>query len=501
MKKRYFGFVCRAVAAISLSWTSLHADVDSSKVRELSNAIGDVILERMESENLPGVAVVVVKDGQTLYENSFGFSDLDGKRRVSLEDDVFRIGSVSKAMTALALARLADRGEIDLDDPVSRYFPELDDTPDYSDSAEPIRLWHLVTHTGGFDQVGIGRHIWQLDKSLDQRKALRPELEEFLLSNNLRRRSPAGQSFRYDTYGMTLAGVVLERIMEMPYPKAMEQALFRPLGMNKTFVEIPNDQAKHLVNGYGFVDGQYQVEPYEVYLTTPASSIDATAADMGRLLRSLTAPPGRSDISLFGKADAFDPMYRPHPEFPGATLGMFESLYDEQNRPLRKLWHGGSMLGFLTNFSIVPEHGLGYFIVTNRDPEAGGGPVSIHARVERAILSVLIDGGEARSFSVPEPTDDMNLDEYAGNYVWGVYCKSCSDEEYEQGGWSMGTPIPVNSHDGMLVIDSQRFVGDRERDVFVGVDGKTRVFFRRDQKGRVATFSYSSSPDAFERVP
>ncbi|MFK8017851.1 MAG: serine hydrolase domain-containing protein [Gammaproteobacteria bacterium] len=469
----------------------------------LTSAVDSAVVRVMADEHLPGVAVVVVRGGKTIMKKGYGLAHVGNGVPVDPDKTLFRIGSVSKALTALALARLAERPEVDLQDEVAAYFPGFEDVMNTSDSSRPVRLWHLMTHTGGFDQIGLDRHIWQLDKTLAERKALRPTLQTFLRNKNLRRVSSPGQYFRYDTYGISLAGAVLESATGKPYAQAMRDILFEPAGMTRTFVEVPATLTTDLARGYGYVDGDYVEAPYEVYVTTPASSIDATPADMGRLLEALTGA-GRNTFGRVFEAPtaaaALAPQFQPHPGFPGITHGLFEQPNAEQRYPVRSVWHGGSMLGYLTSFTVLPELNLGYFIVTNRDSEAGGGDVTLHGQVGAAILDVLGPAANVVPAEVPARHPDVDLSEFAGEYVYGVYCHTCTPAELARGGWGRGPVNPVTAQSGALKIREALYRPVSQSDVFVREDGKQSVYFGRDANGRIATFSYASSPDVFEKI-
>ncbi|MEO0973652.1 MAG: serine hydrolase domain-containing protein, partial [Pseudomonadota bacterium] len=466
--------------------------------QRLARAVDPVVREVMLQEHLPGVAVVVVRHGRTVLASGYGMADVTKRTPVDPQTTLFRIGSVSKALTALAITRLADLGRLSLEDDVAEHYEGFGDVPNTSGSRAPVRLWHLLTHTGGFDQVGIARHVWQLDKSLAERKALRPSLREFLQRGNLRRVSAPGEYFRYDTYGITLAGAVLESVTGQAYADAMQSVLFQPAGMTRTFVEVPAEFAHDLATGYGYEDGKYRPAPYEIYMTTPASSIDATPADMGRLLEVLTGE-GRGVLSAGAVRAVLAPQYRPHHGFPGTTHGMFERFTAHERHPVRSIGHGGSMLGYHTSLTLIPSLAVGVFVVTNRDPEAGGGAISIHARVAGAILDVLHEPAPPTAWDVPAPSEQTDLTPFAGDYAYGVFCHTCTAQEQERGGWQRGAVEKVRAAAGALLIGERQYYAAAEPGVFVSRDGAQRVYFKRDASGRVSSFSYSTSADTFER--
>ena len=248
------------------------------------DSMDDVAAEMMSQQHLPGLSVVVVENGKTTFKRGYGFANVEQRILVDPDRSLFRIGSVSKALTFLVLTRLIDQGKLQRTDPVRNFVKGITNPRGFNTL---VTVDDLLQHTGGFDQIGVRRQIREHHLDLDQRKARRVGLVPFLEANNLRRVSDAGEMFRYDTYGVTLAGAIIEKITGKPFADAMKQELFEPLGMKNSFVEISRGRFSELAIGYGWQNGRFQRRPYEVYETTPASSIDMTPADMGLLMEAL----------------------------------------------------------------------------------------------------------------------------------------------------------------------------------------------------------------------
>ena len=162
----------------------------------------DICQQMLEAQRLPGLSVVVVQNGHTLFQKGYGFADIENRIAVDPEKTIFRIGSVSKALTFLVLTRLVDDGRLKRTDNVDRF---VDGIANPFGFTRPVTIDNLLMHTGGFDQIGTGRHVRDHHLSLPDRKRNRIGVKEFLEANNLRRVTDAGEMFRYDTYGVTLA--------------------------------------------------------------------------------------------------------------------------------------------------------------------------------------------------------------------------------------------------------------------------------------------------------
>ncbi|ANM30323.1 hypothetical protein ABI59_13195 [Acidobacteria bacterium Mor1] len=465
----------------------------------LAQRIDETVERIMGERNLPGAAVVVVQRGRTIFSRGYGMADVEAGRVVDVDRTLFRIGSITKALTALAVTRLVDQGRLNFDDDVSTLIDGLELQGSFD---EPVRVRHLVTHTAAFDQIGVGRQLGGFEYPLPTRQAARPPLAEFL-RGNLRRTDEPGRFMRYDTYGIVLAGLLLEQVTGKTYAQAMNELVFEPAGMSRSSVEVTPELEPDLALGYGFDDGNFEPQHYEVYLTTPASSIDATPADMGRLLEALTSG-GANEHGRLLSAEAARavgrPQFRPHPEFPGITHGFWE-------RPLGRradgsagfsVEHGGGMLGFTSRLALLPELEAGFFVTTNRDWEAGGGDVEITGAVGDIIVEELL--GALEDAPLPRPgQNDADLQEYAGDYVNGVYCRTCSEEEFQMGGWPMRRPQSVEVDGQALVFGEARYLA-AGNDVFVREDGLQRISFGRGGNRQVAFLVESDGPVTLEKI-
>lgn len=464
----------------------------------LDAAIDAVVRDEMEANHVPGAAVVVVRDGQTVFQRGYGVADVETGRPVDPERTLFRIGSISKALTGLALTRLVDDGRLDWSTPASDYTDAIDDR---SGSDSPVTLRHLLTHTAGFDQVGVGRQIGGFEMPLAERKSYRPDLGEWLEDGNLRRVRPPGRWFVYDTYGVSLAGLILGRATGQSYAEAMRRELFEPLGMDDSFVEVEEARFGDLAVGYGWADGAYQAQPYELYTTLPASAIDATPADMGRLLEALTGGGANAHGRLFSAeaaASVLAPQFRPHPDFAGVTHGFWEA----PATPDGAAWtveHGGTMRGYTALLAIYPEDRTAVFVVGNRDAEAGGGWVALGSRVSEVVREHLVDAAPRGPFRPPVERA-IDFAPYEGTYAEGMYCRTCTDDEFALGAWRRRGEEVVRGDGGRLHIGQEVYLPTADDDVFVREDGGREVFFGRDGQGRVSFIVSSRGPRTLERI-
>ncbi|MGH8435999.1 MAG: serine hydrolase domain-containing protein [Pseudomonas sp.] len=302
-------------------------------VVELSSVVDSVVRAEMAKQRIPGAGFVFVKDGRVIYMRGYGSADLARNRPVVPESTIWRIGSISKVFAATAVMQLVDNRQVALDNAVSRYVRRVAVPQTAGDS---ITVRHLLNHTAGFDEIRPGTQA-------STREGVLP-LERFLGTRLVSVRPP-GRTIAYSTYGITLAGLLLEEQLGLPFETVLAQNIWRPLRMTHASITVPAEQQGQLALGYEITGDSLVTQPWEWYHTTPASSVNASVADMARfLIAHLQGGAIGSDRILSERA--ITEMQRQqitmHPSLPGVALG----FYEDHVGSLRILEHGGNMAGF-----------------------------------------------------------------------------------------------------------------------------------------------------------
>lgn len=448
----------------------------SGDVGDLEAWVDSVVESTMREDRIPGAAVVVVHDGRIALSKGYGVADVGTGSPVSVDSTVFRVGSVTKVVTALAVMRLVDRGALALDAPISRY---LDGEYVAGPGGEPVRVWHLLTHSGGYDQVGLRR---QAPGAED-----RPSLEDFV-RREARPVRPPGRVGVYDTYGITVAGHLVERVSGLEFRDHVRREVFDVLGMRDSWVEVPETRRAALATGYGIEDGQLRPQPYEWYVTLPASSVDATVADMGRLLTAVLGDGG----GLLSPATMA--RVRTERQLAYGGMGAFSwGFWEARRGGYRVLHHGGIMAGYSSELYLVPERRAGFFVAYNRDPETGP-PARLRDRLADLLHDRVVPQRDAPS-RLPERPVPVDPQAYAGAYGGTVACFTCDDGE----GWPMPTfvvsaeaPGVLSMYGGtarLLAVDSLAFISERTGN---------EVRFLTDSAGRVRYMV--QGPNSFARL-
>jgi CubicO group peptidase (beta-lactamase class C family) len=347
------------------------------------------VAEVMDEHGLPGAAVAVVIDGEA-RTYGLGFSDLSTGAPVDPERTGFPIDSATKSFTATAVMNLVDDGLLDLDADVNEYLRGIEVPDTYP--GQPITLRHLLTHTAGFEETVIG--------NLSPGSDLPSILEEHLPG----RVRPPGELAAYSNHGVALAGLAAADALGVDYEELLTTRVLAPLGLHDTALadgpasfEDPAVATLYGPEGEAAEPVRRVGEPL-----SPAGGLIATAADMGRFMR-FHLGDGDPVLSTASIADMHGTQFRHDPRLPGAALGFSEGYHGE----LRTIGHGGDGPGSHSMMTLVPDRGLGVFIVFNGDGTHGGA-ASADLAMER-VLDVLLgerDAPDGPGGAAPEHAAD-----------------------------------------------------------------------------------------------
>lgn len=238
-------------------------------------------VEAWERERVGSVTIGMVKDGKLVAQRSLGFADI-GRRTPAGPRTVYRIGSVTKAFTALMLLQLVEEGKVRFSDPVELHLPEFRRIAGWDAARPPVTLIQLATHTSGLAAEPEGEEYARGPVS---------RWEETLLSAlpATRFESEPGTRFAYSNIGYAILGAALARASGRPYIEHVRKRIFEPLGMTDTGFE-PNPKARsRLAAGYvaegASVDGaQARADHAGRGYKVPAGAIYSTLEDMAKFV-------------------------------------------------------------------------------------------------------------------------------------------------------------------------------------------------------------------------
>jgi CubicO group peptidase (beta-lactamase class C family) len=256
--------------------------------------------------------------------------------------------------------------------------------------------------------------------------------------------------------------------------------------MNRTCIGLPDSLAADVAMGYERRGGPLEAQAWEWYHTTPASSINSTAADMALYLMAHLDGGRVGDARILSEETAEEMLRQQvtmHPKLPGVTLGFWENRIGD----LRTVEHGGNMAGFSAQLVMVPSEDAGFFVVNQFEGS------HLRDNLEDAVLKYLYPAARRRTLPPPSPPDFAKRGTaYAGTYAWMTSCHSCNPR-------SVSTVLEVKAENDGLSIAGGRYVEVAPL-LFLRDNGAGYVAFREDASGTVVEM-HPGGFWAFERIP
>lgn len=367
------------VAAILTLWAGMSAAsgapaaASAAPAPDVRDAINARFEQFMQKAHAPGLVWGIVKDGKLSYLGTLGVQDIATNQPVTA-DSVFRIASMSKAFTALAILKLQNQGKLSLDAPAARYVPQLRGWRYPTTDSPVLRLRDLVGHTAG---LGPDDPWSDRQQPMDER-TFTALLEKGLTFN----RAPE-TSYEYSSVGYALLGRVITDVAGRRYDRYIESEFMRPLGMKASGYEIADVPAAKLAVGYSWRDDALVREPAMANGAFGAmGGIHTSANDYARWVAFLLSawpprdgpevgPARRAVVRGLAIATSFPRLgSRPRPGDAGPCA--FATVYAAGFNVVRDcdlglvLTHNGGYPGYGSSVLLMPEYGVGIFAFVNR---------------------------------------------------------------------------------------------------------------------------------------
>ena len=243
---------------------------------ELAQAIDAMLVEACKPD-APGAAVIVARDGNVVFRKGYGMANLELGVPIAPEM-VFRLGSITKQFTAVAILMLAEQGKLALEDDITRFLP------DYPTQGHTITVEHLLTHTSGIksytsmpEWLALRRNDLTVEELID---LFKDQPMEFA----------PGERWAYNNSGYVLAGAIIEKVSGQTYEQFLEQQIFEPLGMARTCYDRTTRIVPGRVAGYDRGDEGIENAAY-VSMTHPyaAGALMSSVDDLQRWDEALFA--------------------------------------------------------------------------------------------------------------------------------------------------------------------------------------------------------------------
>ncbi|MEO6445169.1 MAG: serine hydrolase domain-containing protein [Gemmatimonadaceae bacterium] len=359
---------------------------DSLRLAKLSAALPEIdgIMTRFAGRNrVPGIAYGILVDGRLLHMGVAGLREVASRAPVDT-NTVFRIASMTKSFTALAILKLRDEGKFSLEDPAERYVPELRALRYPTSDSPKITIRQLLSHSAGFPED----NPWG-----DQQLAATDAEMSEMMKRGIPFSTSPGTSYEYSNFGFAILGRTVANVSGMPYARYVRERILLPLGMTSTTLQAAQVPANRLAHGYRLQDGAWLEE---------AQLPDGAFGSMGGMLTSISdlgkwvgfmldawpardgaerGPVKRSSVREMQQVIRFNGATAVR-DSAGGTLALSAGGYG-YGLGVRQsclfptiVAHSGGLPGFGSIMRWLPEYGVGIVALGNLTYTSWGGPTT-----------------------------------------------------------------------------------------------------------------------------
>jgi len=363
---------------------------------EWTHKLDVFIQQELTDKGIPALSITIVDNHETVWTQGYGLSDPLTETYVT-EETVYRVASISKLFTALAVMQLVEQGELDLDVPITTYLPDFQPHNPFD---TPITLRHLLSHRSGLVREPPRGHYFDPDK---------PTLENVVHSlNNTRLIYKPGTHEKYSNAGISVAGYILEQTQSQLFESYIQEAVIHPLKLEKTSFLPRQDIRQDLGIGYMWRYDRSTLTQAPVFELGigPAANLYTTTHDLGQFICSLFAIHDGKHSDIL-QPETLEDMWTPQGKGSNFGLGFALSEFEQHQR----VQHAGVMYGYATRVYALPEQKIGVAIVANLDATN-----SVVDRIGEYALSLALDSQSPPTLDTTESPSSEEAHKLAGHY-------------------------------------------------------------------------------------
>ncbi len=363
------------------------------------------IAAEVADKKLPALSFALVDDQKVVWARGFGFEDR-AKKRPATAETVYRVGSVSKLFTDVAIMQLVEAGKLDLDAPVVKYAPDF--KPKYAEGQKPITLRMLMAHRSGLIRESpVGNYFDPTEPTLGKTVAS---------LNGIDIAYDPGSRTKYSNAAIALVGYTLQKTQDEKFEKYVQRTVLAPLGMMASAFEPTDAVKKKLAEAtmWTYPGREFPAPTFELG-TSPAGCMYSTVLDLAKFQSCLFAD-GKLGEKQILKAETIAEMFKPQFAKDGTRgfgLGFIVGDLDGKKR----IGHGGAIYGFATEFAALPSEKLGVIVVSSRDVTN-----AVTSRIADEALRLMLAakaGTPLAKIDVSEPLPEKEAKALAGRYRSG----------------------------------------------------------------------------------
>ncbi|MTI32143.1 serine hydrolase domain-containing protein [Xanthovirga aplysinae] len=317
------------------------------------SSIEDNILKAIESKTIPSAVVAVAKDGKIIYENAFGWADVENQIKATIQTS-YQLASVSKPITATGIMILNQEPGFDIHSPAEKYISPLK-FKSYEGVSSEVKVLDLLDHTSG-----LGTYF---EINYDDEGVVRVDDFETAFKKYGYLFHPSGLKFEYSNMGYGLLDYIIEKQSGKSFSGFMDDELFSPLGMKNSFVGYPNKKGLTVAKKYGL---NQTVLPKVRNNTRGAGNIYSSVHDlilfgMFHLKNGNSTVLNDKSIDLMHSYKNKNALYH----YYDATYYGLGWYYKPDDDGFKLVWHEGGMMGISSMIKLIPEKNIAIAVILN----------------------------------------------------------------------------------------------------------------------------------------
>ncbi len=355
--KTLFKYILAICIALLLSYSEnlvANESVPANELEKLKASLTRILQEH----KVPGASIAMVDKNGPVWVGAIGKANIENNILAD-KNTLFRAGSTSKMLVAIAILQLTEKGQLELSDTIKSLIPEISYQNEWHNT-DPIRVVHLLEHTTGWDDIHFPEYLNSDPTPLTLKQGL-----DFHPHSRVSRWQP-GTRMSYSNAGPAVAAYIVEKLSGMTFEDYIDTYIFNPLGMrSSTF--LYNENVK--LQGATLYSGDMQAQTYRHINVRPSGALNASAYDMSKLLMffinrgKLAENRVLSEHSLLRMESVASTSAARLGQKIGYGLANYSLPY--KNWIYRQ--HNGAIQGGLSDFSYLPEEKLGHSIMINSD--------------------------------------------------------------------------------------------------------------------------------------
>lgn len=343
----------------------------------------DAIVEQTSRERgMVGLAAAALVDGRPAYVRTSGLADVEHGRPVTAST-LFRVASISKTFTAIAVMQLVEEGRLRLDDPINDHL--LRNRVLHKDSkTAPVLVRHLLTHTSGLTEPPRLRDFLQPSRVIGPKDGQRMPTMAELMTPVLRPRVPPEAEPMYSNYGFVALGQLVEDIVGRPFADHIHDKIFEPLGMQRTTFQQGADVGPDFAIGHSVKRAKVRAVTFR-HAWLPAGGVSSNIEEMLMYAAALTGD-GANEHGRVLRPETLESMFEPRTRLAGRLPFQGWCFFLGQEGQHRTAYHYGDLFGFEAALLAAPDQRTAVVVMANR--QSRGGAQRLGIDLIRAALGV-----------------------------------------------------------------------------------------------------------------